>query len=550
VSAVAGTINSTFTYDANGNLSTGLGRGYAWYSFNKPNQISQGSVYQNFLYDTEHARFWKAAPEGGTLYFDAFGVHSELLLSSSSTVATRYFHTDNLGSISVITNETGAVVERDGYDAWGQRRWANGADGNPGASQTPRGFTGQEELSDVGLVHLNGRIYDPLLARMTSADPMVPDPLNGQAWDRYSYVVNNPLAFTDPSGYCFLGLCGLGNFFTDFFKDIQHLLRDVPIVGTIVEVAAAAICLGAIVCAVTAAFLSTTAVSGLETGSFKLGLRAGLIAAATAVAFWEVGNLTNAVAGADPNGPHIAPQFGTPAYAFNVVAHAAVGCASAVASGGKCGPSALAGGVTLAAGPVINGNGFFFGLVANTTLGGGAAVLGGGKFENGAITGAFGYLFNFFSGGWSSGHHDYDYKDYICNTSEAGCTASNVFDGLLRNAYPGQPDDTVVQSGQNYLVPGAGWINIDVDSENLSIFNFTNMGHIFFGGYVSRWVEQDGSDIYVHTFGVGDNSSVFNAAENWAAGQAGFSASTDKIILYTYYLGLGRNAPGAAWPRP
>jgi hypothetical protein len=112
------------------------------------------------------------------------------------------------------------------------------------------------------------------------------------------------------------------------------------------------------------------------------------------VAFWEVGNLTNQIAGFDPNGPHVQPQFGTSAYAFNVTAHAAVGCASALASGGKCGPSALAGGVSSAAGPATNGNGFFFGLVANTTLGGGAAVLGGGKFENGAITSAFGYLFN------------------------------------------------------------------------------------------------------------------------------------------------------------
>jgi RHS repeat-associated protein len=291
----------------NGNQTTGLGRGFAYFSFNKPAEISQGSTYQYFLYDTEHARWVKATPEGGTLYFDAFGVHAELLLSSTSTwydyisaggamvamrvsgatVAMRYFHTDILGSIAVITDETGAVVERDGYDAWGKRRFATGADDttNSLTSQTPRGFTGQEELSDVGLVHLNGRIYDPLLARMTSADPMVPDPMNGQAWNRYSYVVNNPLAFTDPSGYCFLGLCGsVGNLFSSFFKDFQHLLRDVPIVGTIVEVAAAAICLGAVVCAVTAAFLSTTAVSGLETGSFKLGLRAGLIAAATAVA--------------------------------------------------------------------------------------------------------------------------------------------------------------------------------------------------------------------------------------------------------------------------
>jgi hypothetical protein len=81
-------------------------------------------------------------------------------------------------------------------------------------------------------------------------------------------------------------------------------------------------------------------------------------------------------------------------YVENVAGHALVGCGQAVASGAKCGPSALAGAVTSAAGPVINGQGFVVGLVTNAPLGGGAAVLGGGKFENGAITGAFGYLFN------------------------------------------------------------------------------------------------------------------------------------------------------------
>jgi RHS repeat-associated protein len=325
---------------------------------------------------------------------------------SASTVTTRYFHTDNLGSIAVITDETGAVVERDGYDAWGKRRFPNGADDPTGSltSQTTRGFTGQEELSDVGLVHLNGRVYDPLIARMMSADPVVPDPMNGQAWNRYSYVINNPLAFTDPSGYCFLGLCGLGNdissFFNNIFKQIGRVLRGTPILGSIVTIAAAALCapVGP-VCAVAAAFLTTTAVAGMASGNIGAGLKAGLIAAATAVAFYEVGNLTNAIAGVDPNQAHIQPQFGTAAYDFNVVAHAAVGCGAAVASGQQCGPGALAGGVTSAAGPVINGHGFVFGLVANSALGGGAAVLGGGKFENGAITGAFGYLFNSEGGG-------------------------------------------------------------------------------------------------------------------------------------------------------
>jgi RHS repeat-associated protein len=53
-------------------------------------------------------------------------------------------------------------------------------------------------LAVFNLVHLNGRVYDPLVGRMMSADPTVPNPLNGQAWNRYSYVGNNPLAFTAP----------------------------------------------------------------------------------------------------------------------------------------------------------------------------------------------------------------------------------------------------------------------------------------------------------------------------------------------------------------
>jgi hypothetical protein len=92
--------------------------------------------------------------------------------------------------------------------------------------------------------------------------------------------------------------------------------------------------------------------------------------------------------------PGTIPSFDTPAYFANVAGHAAVGCASAVASGGKCGPSALAGAVTSAAGPFINNIGSTGSLVANAVVGGLAAVAGGGKFENGAITGAFGYLFN------------------------------------------------------------------------------------------------------------------------------------------------------------
>jgi len=68
-------------------------------------------------------------------------------------------------------------------------------------SITNRGYTGHEHLLQFGLINMNGRMYDPLLARMLSPDPFVPNPALSQDYNRYSYVRNNPLKYTDPSGY-------------------------------------------------------------------------------------------------------------------------------------------------------------------------------------------------------------------------------------------------------------------------------------------------------------------------------------------------------------
>jgi hypothetical protein len=93
------------------------------------------------------------------------------------------------------------------------------------------------------------------------------------------------------------------------------------------------------------------------------------------------------------------PTFGTPQYFGNVAGHALVGCASHAASGGKCGPGALSAAVTAFAGPLINEQSFSIrSLILNTTIGGFAAIAGGGKFANGAVTSAFGYLFNQLAG--------------------------------------------------------------------------------------------------------------------------------------------------------
>jgi hypothetical protein len=82
------------------------------------------------------------------------------------------------------------------------------------------------------------------------------------------------------------------------------------------------------------------------------------------------------------------------AHVFNIAGHALVGCAAAVAQGGKCGPGALSAAAGSFAGPILKGLGFQQNLVAHAVVGGLASVAGGGNFANGAVTAAFGYLFN------------------------------------------------------------------------------------------------------------------------------------------------------------
>jgi RHS repeat-associated protein len=312
---------------------------------------------------------------------------------TSQTVSTRYFHTDHLGSVAVITDENGMVVERLSYDAWGKRRFANGADDPAGSieSLTTRGFTGHEELDSVGLVHMNGRVYDPLVGRMMSPDPTVPDALNAQAWNRYSYVGNDPLTFTDPSGYSWLS-----SFFHSIGNAVSSLFQRVPILRAVVQIAVAALLSFTGVGVVVAAAASAAIVNGLSGGNLGTMLRAGAIAGATAFAFDTVGTLTLGPA-------HATPTIGSDAYFANVAGHAGVGCLTSVASGGSCQNGALSAAAGAASSPLVNvafpdphGNsGDFIGATAATGIVGGlASVAGGGKFENGAVTAAFGYLFN------------------------------------------------------------------------------------------------------------------------------------------------------------
>jgi RHS repeat-associated protein len=301
------TISTTFTYDPNGNQTAGLGRIITYTSYNKPATITQGTRTISFGHDPEHQRFKQVTPEGTTFYFSAFGIYVECqsganrwneylivggstigmrFLYSDESVYTRYFHYDHLGSVSVVTDENGNVLERDSYDAWGKRRYPDGTDDPSGSitSLTTRGFTDQEMLAVFNLVHLNGRVYDPLVGRMMSADPTVPDPLNGQAWNRYSYVGNNPLAFTDPTGYSWL---------SEAFNWIAGVFK-----RSLVQIAVSTVCAitpGCLPFLPLVAAVTSAVVAGVTTGKLSAALEAGLISGVTAFAFNAIGGVYNGV---------------------------------------------------------------------------------------------------------------------------------------------------------------------------------------------------------------------------------------------------------------
>jgi RHS repeat-associated protein len=226
--AVTSDGSRTYSYDGNGNLISGTdGRTNSYTVFNKPYAMSRAGSTVTIDYGPNRERYRRLDNQGGQVtvthyvgsiekitrpgpvieikhYLDGEAI--ETISGSSRT--TQYLFTDHLGSVAVITNASGSVVQPMAFDAFGRRRDAVDYDAftDPmifgfDTTKTTRGFTFHEQLDPVGLIHMNGRVVDPTLGRFLSPDPFVQDPSNTQSLNRYSYVFNNPLSATDPSGY-------------------------------------------------------------------------------------------------------------------------------------------------------------------------------------------------------------------------------------------------------------------------------------------------------------------------------------------------------------
>ncbi|TCO07749.1 RHS repeat domain-containing protein [Natronoflexus pectinivorans] len=125
-----------------------------------------------------------------------------------------YTYTDYQGNLLAVTNQAGQVVERYAYDPWGARRnpedWSQ-PDTRPNLLFS-RGYTMHEHLDDFGLINMNGRMYDPLMAQFLSPDPHIQAPGNWFNYNRYAYCYNNPLIYTDPDGEFIVAAVLLGAF--------------------------------------------------------------------------------------------------------------------------------------------------------------------------------------------------------------------------------------------------------------------------------------------------------------------------------------------------
>ena len=225
VQSVSG-ISGTFGYDNNGNLVSAAGKTVTWTSFDMPLTITKGAANATFYYGPEHQRLRQLRGGGNVIYAGVQEVEPSasggvkvktywpggvgMEVDEAGVTKLHWSHVDRLGSLIAYTGEDG-TIRVDGrleYDTWGKRRSVAdhvSVDDSIDGKIDNRGFTGHEMLDQLDLVHMNGRVYDPVLGKFMSADPVIQDPMNGQNYNRYSYVLNNPTNLTDPTGFRFEG---------------------------------------------------------------------------------------------------------------------------------------------------------------------------------------------------------------------------------------------------------------------------------------------------------------------------------------------------------
>lgn len=207
--------------DNTGGLVSEVPQYVTYTPFNKVATVNQGTYNLTITYGPDRQRCKTALSRNDTLLYTRYYADNYEEVHAGDTVYRYYYvytsdglsmvaerigntmnlklysvETDYLGSIVAMYNYKGQTEFRAEYDAWGRQNVVTN-----NLAHFQRGYCGHEHWHEFDLIDMNGRMYDPIIARFLSPDPFVQAPEDLQNYNRYSYCLNNPLKYTDPSGH-------------------------------------------------------------------------------------------------------------------------------------------------------------------------------------------------------------------------------------------------------------------------------------------------------------------------------------------------------------
>ncbi|MCX6130089.1 MAG: hypothetical protein NTX25_13620, partial [Proteobacteria bacterium] len=430
----------SFCTDARGNVTSAGDRTLSYDANNLPVEMRQGNNSVRYSYGLGRSVLAKDEMIEGERTLTRFvGEEFETVEAAGSTkqrsyvgdflvietegseYRENYLYKDYLGSTLAAADQNAAIVERMDYDPFGQRRnvddlsWLEA--GSFKAKTTSRGFTGHDQIDSMNLVHMKGRVYDPTIGLFLTPDPYIQDPTMAQNLNRYSYVVNNPLRYNDPTGHFFEGigrelnralttggkaLQNPGAFLKNTWNKIGRGASDPRYQRLAASIAISVVATVYCPLSASSAWYQTAAYYAAvgATSSYVASngdSKAALNGAYTGAAFNMVGSYFQFAS----NGAEMSNSL----IAAKIAAHGVVGGLSAQNQGGSFESGFLSAGLSQAAGQLgvyeqlgasnnAQGMGIAYNAGVAAVVGGTISSATGGSFESGALNAAMGRLFN------------------------------------------------------------------------------------------------------------------------------------------------------------
>lgn len=235
----------TYAYDADGNMLSGKGRTMVWDAANRLLSASRSGATSEYTYGTGEERIAKnvngaitryffsreveVAPDGSLIKMISAG---GLLVAEKKGSVVTFKHTDRQGSTRLMTDASGVAVGRYDYKDFGDKKAEVGA----AAVANDDRWQGHKLDIEADLYYMGGRFYDASLGRFISADSIVPDDKNPQAFDRYAFAFNNPISNLDPTGHMPI-ITAISAVFGTIGVSAPAWIVGVSIVGAVAQVA-------------------------------------------------------------------------------------------------------------------------------------------------------------------------------------------------------------------------------------------------------------------------------------------------------------------------